>query len=419
MNSSETPGRGRPLRFLIVVTHFVQYVSPLYRLMAKDPRIELLVAYCGTQGAEVSVDPEFGVALAWDTPVTEGYPYVIVPNRSLRPGLGRFWGCFNPGIWRLMRDGKFDAVYVTGYYTASHWIAMLAAKRYGVSLILSTDAHDLGSRRFRSTFARSVKRRIVRRIFGMADVVMAMSSGGIEYLQSLLPGTGREGRIRLSRYVVDNDWWLQQAAKADRKAVRERWNVPAEAAVALFCAKLQDWKRPGDVLRAFASADVPGSYLVFAGSGPLASQLEVDAKQLGIADRVRFLGFVNQTGLPGTYVASDLLVLPSSHEPFGLVVNEAMICGCPVAVSNSVGAARDLVSEGQTGFIFTSGDVAALAEILRQALPDRQRLEQMGRAARSRMESWSPPDYVEDIIAAVQAAHRRSIEGRRDLTRSS
>jgi len=164
---------------------------------------------------------------------------------------------------------------------------------------------------------------------------------------------------------------------------------------------------------------VTGSYLVFAGSGPLASQLEVDAKQLGIADRVRFLGFVNQTGLPGTYVASDLLVLPSSHEPFGLVVNEAMICGRPVAVSNSVGAARDLVSEGQTGFIFASGDVDALAEILRQSLPDRQRLAQMGCAARIRMKTWSPRDYVEDIIAAVQAAHGSSIEGRRNLAGSS
>ncbi|MGB6546894.1 MAG: glycosyltransferase [Candidatus Acidiferrales bacterium] len=395
-----------PLRLLVVATHFVQYMSPLYRRMAADPRIELLVAYCGRQGAEMSVDPEFGVALAWDTPVTEGYPHVVIPNRSLRPGLGRFWGCFNPGIWSLMRDGKFDAVYVTGYHAASQWIAILAAKRYGVPLILSTDAHDLGSRRFRSSLARSAKLQIVRRIFRMADVVLAMSSGGIEYLKSMLDDSRDDGRIRLSRYVVDNEWWCEHAANVDRSAVRAQWGVPVEAAVVLFCAKLQQWKRPSDVLEAFAAAAVPGSHLVFAGAGPLGPQLEAQAKQLGIVDRVRFLGFVNQTALPGTYVASDLLVLPSGHEPFGLVVNEAMICGRPVAASDSVGAVRDLVREDETGFVFPTGNVDALAVILRRTLPDRERLRQMGNAARNRMETWSPREYVEDIVTAVELAHR-------------
>ena len=60
------------------------------------------------------------------------------------------------------------------------------------------------------------------------------------------------------------------------------------------------------------------------------------ATELGSADRVRFLGFVNQSQLPASYSAADLFVLPSLFEPFGLVVNEAMLCGLPVAVSDRV-----------------------------------------------------------------------------------
>jgi glycosyltransferase involved in cell wall biosynthesis len=417
MSAAEIPEPGRPLRLLIVGTHFVQYTSPLFARLARDPRIELQVAYCSTHGAEMNMDPEFGVTLAWDTPVTNGFPHVVVPNWSLRPGLGRFWGCLNPGVWRLVRDGKFDAVFVTGYYVATQWIAMLAAKRSGIPLILSTDAHSLGGRRVRSSAAQRAKRRIVRRIFGMADVVLGMSSGSVEYLETLFGVAGGDGRIHRLRYVVDNDWWREHAASADRSAVRARWAVRADAAVVLFCAKLQDWKRPEDVLQAFAVAAVPASYLVFAGAGPLGPHLEARARQLGVADRVRFLGFLNQTELPGTYVACDLLVLPSGHEPFGLVVNEAMVCGRPVAVSDSVGAARDLVREGQTGFVFPTGDVDALAAILRLILPDRERLLQMGNAARSRMETWSPREYVEDIVAAVEAAHRRGSKHRRAVPR--
>ena len=140
----------------------------------------------------------------------------------------------------------------------------------------------------------------------------------------------------------------------DRAAVRRAWNIPAEAPVALFCAKLQPWKRPQDPLLAFAKAKLPQAYLVYAGEGPLRPRLESQARDFGVADRVKFLGFVNQSGLPSVYKASDLMILPSEREPFGVVVNEAMLCGCPVAASDRVGAGYDLITPGQNGFIFKS-----------------------------------------------------------------
>jgi glycosyltransferase involved in cell wall biosynthesis len=129
---------------------------------------------------------------------------------------------------------------------------------------------------------------------------------------------------------------------------------------------------------------------------------------LGVADRVRFLGFVNQSALPRAYVGSDLLVLPSDYDAFGLVVNEAMLCGRPAVVSDVVGAKFDLIREGETGFVFPVGDVDALAAILRDLLSDRPRLERVGEAARRRMETWSPREYVEDLVAAVEAARRNA-----------
>jgi glycosyltransferase involved in cell wall biosynthesis len=126
----------------------------------------------------------------------------------------------------------------------------------------------------------------------------------------------------------------------------------------LFCAKLQPWKRPLELLEAFSCAGVPNAFLVFAGDGPQRVEMEERAHDLGIADRVKILGFVNQSQLPETYRASDLFVLPSDYEPFGLVVNEAMLCGCPVVVSDKVGAQQDLVTHGKPDVFFrvvTSG----------------------------------------------------------------
>src|SRR6202035_5788370 len=138
-----------------------------------------------------------------------------------------------------------------------------------------------------------------------------------------------------------------------------------------------------------------GVLLVFAGEGPLRAELGAQAVALGVAERVRFLGFVNQSQLPAIYTGADLMVLPSVYDAFGVVVNEAMLCGCPVAASDHVGAARDLIEHGRTGFVYPCGDVDALAAILGRALENREWLSQLGRAARIRMESWSPRQNID------------------------
>ena len=391
------PGRRR---ILILSSHVIQYASPLFRRMAKDPRLDLQIAYCSLQGAKPSIDPEFGVEVVWDTPVLEGYPWVHIPNRSPVPGLGRFFGLLNPGVWILIRESQFDAVILPGYFYCTAWIAIAAAKWYGSPILFATDSHGLRSWKTQSPWKLRFKKWLVRRIFSLARATLVSSSGGVEYLKSLGLSSGR---IFLLPFVVDNDWWTKQAAKVDRDLVRAKWKIPAEGSVVLFCAKLQRWKGPMDLLEAFARANVPNSYLVFAGDGPEKSNLERRTSELGLTERVRFLGFVNQSQLPSVYCAADLFVLPSLFEPFGLVVNEAMLCGLPVAVSDRVGAKFDLVRPDENGYVFPNGDVEALVAILQQILPDPQKRARMGAAARRRMETWSPREYTDSVVRAVQS----------------
>jgi len=350
------------------------------------------------QGAEAKIDPDFGVPVKWDIPLLDGYPWVSLRNRSRAPGPGSFFGLFNPGIWGLISRGKFDAVVLyTGYICATFWVALAAAKWKRARVLFGTDAHDLTARDGKRWKSR-VKRWLWPGLFRLADVVIIVSSGGAALMRSLgIP----EDRIMVVPFCVDNDWWMERSDRVDRAGVRARWDIPQDVAVVLFCAKLQPWKRPQDVLRAFAKARSADAYLVFAGDGTLRPALESEAESLGIAGRVRFLGFVNQSGLPEVYTASDLMVLPSDHEPFGLVVNEAMLCRCPVVVSDRVGARFDLVREGETGYVFPCGDVDSLAAILRDALRDRTHLQRMGELSRNRMSSWSVKDYVGALIQAV------------------
>jgi len=387
----------RRYRVLLVATHVVQYASPVFREMARDPRLEIQVAYCSLQGAQRGVDPEFGREVKWDVPLLDGYPWTEVRNRAPHPGLGRFFGLLNTGLWRVIREGRFDAVVLyTGYRYASFWIALAAAKLSRTKVVFGTDASAVASRNGKSAHL-GAKKIIWSLLFGLADQIIVPSSSSREMLCSL---GYNPAHISLTPYVVDNDWWRDRAASVDRAAVRASWEISPDAPVVLFCAKLQPWKRPHDLLRAFAQADLAEAHLVFAGTGPLLASLEAEAAELGVRPRVHFLGFANQTQLPGIYRASDLLVLPSDYEPFGVVVNEAMLCGCTVAVSDHVGAGRDLVS-AESGFIFPAGDVTSLAALIRRALSDTPNLRSMGRAARERMARWSVPDNVEAFVQAL------------------
>ncbi|HEX9224154.1 MAG TPA: glycosyltransferase family 4 protein [Candidatus Acidoferrales bacterium] len=399
---------GRRYRVLILGSHPVQYAAQFLHQLAQHPLVDLQVAYCSLFGAQGGLDPEFGIEVQWDVPLLEGYPWVQIPNRSLRPGLGRFWGLFNPGLWKLIREEHFDAIVChVGYVFSSFWIAVAAAKSSGTPFLFGTDATTMRPR-LAARWKTWVKPRVWRRVFGLADQLLAPSSGTVALFREM--GFPAE-KISLTPFAVDNDWWTRQAALVNRSAVRASWDIPENGKVILFCAKLQPWKRPQDVLRAFVQANLPDTYVVFAGQGPLRADLEGEARERGISSRVRVLGFVNQSQLPATYRGADVFVLPSEYDPCPVVVCEAMLCGLPVILSDQIRGRFDLVLPGKTGFIYPCGDVNSLAAILRTLVSNPEEISRLSAAARERMKTWSPKETVEGTVKAIEQAVRRGKGG--------
>jgi glycosyltransferase involved in cell wall biosynthesis len=291
---------------------------------------------------------------------------------------------------------------------------LLAAK---TAFVFGTDASSLVSRAARR-WKYLLKKACWPLLFSLADQVIVPSSATRELMLSLgLPSD----RLTLTPYSVDNDWWIAKSGAVDRDAIRARWGADRSTRVILFCAKLQPWKRPMDVLEGFArlSADERAkALLVYAGEGNQRAELEAKAESLGVARRVQFLGFVNQSELPGVYGSADLMVLPSEYEPFAVVVNEASCCGCPVAVSDRVGAGRDLVKPINPDLIFPCGDVAALERILRSCITEREKFKVAGGLAQKRMETWSVRENIAGHVEAVQRAVA-SVEGNRIVEEQS
>ena len=157
------------------------------------------------------------------------------------------------------------------------------------------------------------------------------------------------------------------------------------------------------LLRALAQARsrVPGVTLDVAGRGPLESALKSYARELGLAEAVRFLGFVS----PVQRAIEDaaIVVVPSLGEGFGMVALEAMERARPV-IASAVGGLPEIVADGETGLVVPSGDAQALAEAIVALAGDLARAAEMGRAGRERALAEFPPERSAERIEELYAA---------------
>jgi glycosyltransferase involved in cell wall biosynthesis len=205
-------------------------------------------------------------------------------------------------------------------------------------------------------------------------------------------------------YTVDNHRFIAgaQAAVQARITIRSKYGLCADKPVILYASKFMRRKHPDAVIRAVAKVQSNGraASLLMVGTGELEGELRALVQSLTLRDVV-FTGFVNQSELPEIYAASDVFVLPSEDEPWGLAVNEVMCAGLPVVVSEEAGCHRDLVREGINGFSVRPGDVLSLVSALNALLGDEGQRRRMGQASLSIIEGWSYEQCRQGLAAAL------------------
>jgi rhamnosyl/mannosyltransferase len=168
----------------------------------------------------------------------------------------------------------------------------------------------------------------------------------------------------------------------------------------LFVGRLRYYKGLHVLLDAMPRVE---GTLVLAGDGPERASLEAQARELGLAEKVRFLGDVPEERKPALYRAADVFVLPAHlrAEAFGLSMAEALASGLP-CVSTELGTGTSVVNQhGVTGLVVPPGDSAALAEALTTLLTDPQRRLAYGAAARRRAVELLSMDAMVDAVERV------------------
>lgn len=201
---------------------------------------------------------------------------------------------------------------------------------------------------------------LIRYAINQSDAVTAVSQDLIEETRRLL---SIDKPIDLAYNFVDKRVYYPREVTALRKEFAQ----PDEK-ILIHISNFRPVKRVTDVVEIFnqVSKDVP-SRLLFVGEGPELSKVLCRVKELGLLDRVTFCG--KQDDVAQLLSLSDVMLLPSEKESFGLVALEAMACGVPTVASNT-GGIPELIVHGESGFLADIGDIDQMAHYTKQLLTD-------------------------------------------------
>lgn len=294
-----------------------------------------------------------------------------------------------PRPWPLVR-GRFDGLvfpYSEASCIAAAGLCQALGKPYYLFAPNTTKDERKPSR---------LREWLKQRLFEGATGVLATGPAQREYAAQYAARTkisiigNPVGRLGAERYSSD-------AARDDLR-LKFGWGT---SDVLLYVGRLGPEKGLTTLIKALgriSSACRPK--LVMVGSGPLEDSLRAEAAHLGVG--VEITGFLGREELALRYAAADALVLPSQSEAWGLVVNEAMEFRLPLILSDRVGCARVLLREGENGFVFPSGDAAALATRIERLASDLALRRRMGAVSKEIVRDNSVERWAEAVISAVR-----------------
>ncbi len=363
------------------------YFSPLFNELARVPDWQLTVCYASSWVSTVG----------WrnDEVINSESCKTIVLDR-IRPRLSKVIGGPLSAAYTLialLKNEKPDYLVCYGY-TLKPQVALICwAMLTGTRFALIGDANYFFDRpgKLKSIAKGFWLRLVVKK----ASALIAIGTASKLFWQKYgaLPS-----QIFKSLLVVDNKFFLAAVKEkaAESLMLRTRLGLNNKI-VFLFVGRLIRRKNVDLILQAASRLGTNEFGIVIAGAGEDEARLKSLA---GDSPNIVFVGNVTPQEIPAFYNMADVLVLPADQEPWGLVINEAMVCGLAIIAHQHCGAAVDLVGAGN-GIKLRSFSVEELAEAMGKLVRDRSLLRSMQDNSRLKIQDWSIEKAAEGIVEAV------------------
>jgi glycosyltransferase involved in cell wall biosynthesis len=390
----------RPVRLAVFAASPVFYQVPLYRLLAADPRLDFTAIFASSGGTR-PYEGGYGQPIAWDVDLLSGYRQVFLRKADANPIGGTALGIRDPDVVARVGEGRYDVLWLQGYATITHVLAALRQKASRRALMFREEQTLLHPRPLWKTL---VKEPLLRGLLA-GSYALYIGTENRRWFERY--GVPAERRFPVP-YVVDNDALRAAAAElAPRRGeLRASFGIGPDAGpVILTVSRLIPKKQPLFLLEAFRRVrETRRCALLVVGSGECEAEMREFVARRRIPDVV-LAGFLNRSEIPRAYAAADVFTLASRiHETWGIVVNEAMNFGLPLALSDKVGSATDLLEPGRNGFGFAADDPAAAADALGRLVDDPALRAPFGARSRELVGELTYRAAADGVLAAVADA---------------
>ena len=305
---------------------------------------------------------------------------------------------WNPGILKKLKQYNPNMVILAGYMHPTMQIVAWWCRKNNIPYGTICESSFLQS------FSKGLKWKVKRCILSpfIRNMSFALPAGykSEEYLRAL--GAYNQPMFHFPNTPdVTNIIELYQNKNSFEKELRNKYKIPVHNRIILFAGRLIYAKRPQDILDVFFKIDNSTKKdwtLIFVGNGPLKDTLvQKSSKKVNIV----FTGWISPELLYKFMVLSDIFVLPSEHEPWGAVVNEAMAAGTAVVASDSVGAAHELIENYKTGYMFETKNVKQLTSILSKFMSNKINLVALGKNSQEKAIAMGHEFAVDNLQKAI------------------
>jgi glycosyltransferase involved in cell wall biosynthesis len=326
-------------------------------------------------------------------------------------------GAFVEELIKFQQHSGVQYSLVHTNYWISAWVGMELKKRQPLKQIHTY--HSLGAVKYKSIAAipmiASTRLAVEKSVLETAERIVATSPQEQEHMRSLV---STKGNIDIIPCGTD----IRRFGSMTKEAARATLGIEPDAKVVFYVGRFDERKGIETLVRAVGRSqfrhDEKLKLIIGGGSRPGQSdgkereRIEKIVDELGMRNLTTFPGRIGDDILPAYYTAADITVVPSHYEPFGLVAIEAMACGTPVIASDVGGLQFTVVSE-ETGLLAAPKDEAAFATGIDRILGNPEWRDQLGRNARTRVEtqfSWDGVAHqLSELYTKLQETPAKSL----------
>lgn len=306
-------------------------------------------------------------------------------------------------IAQIFQAFQPDFAVINGYVGTEQVAAIKYCKKHRIPHAIESDTPlHIPSSKLKAL----LKKFYLQRLLG-SKYCYAFPGGTLQKENFLYYGMPEDKCFIMPMSISDKRLLKEKESLPSKEAIKEKYGFQNKT-VFLFVGRLTEVKNVSILIDAFAKLKEKDENiaLCLVGDGNLKQELQAQVQKLGVQD-VLFTGYVGFPQNVEYYQMADVFVLPSQHEPWGLVINEAMIMGLPVIVSSKVGCRKDLVQEGKNGFVFEDGNVEQLTCVMENIM--QKDMQELARYSLAMMQQWNFEYYLQCFLGAIENARNKDV----------